>query len=141
MKVEQAVLERLLQQVEKPARYIGREWNSVVKAQADVRFALCFPDVYEIGMSHLGSRILYNVLNSRADTACERAYAPWPDMERAMRENGVPMFSLETRRPLSSFDIVGFSLLYEMCYTNILTMLDLAGIPFRSSERACRLQS
>ena len=135
MKVEQAVLERLLQQVEKPARYIGREWNSVVKAQADVRFALCFPDVYEIGMSHLGSRILYNVLNSRTDTACERAYAPWPDMERAMRENGVPMFSLETRRPLSSFDIVGFSLLYEMCYTNILTMLDLAGIPFRSSER------
>lgn len=133
--MEQAVLERLLQQVEKPARYIGREWNSVVKAQADVRFALCFPDVYEIGMSHLGSRILYNVLNSRADTACERAYAPWPDMERAMRENGVPMFSLETRRPLSSFDIVGFSLLYEMCYTNILTMLDLAGIPFRSSER------
>lgn len=133
--MEQAVLERLLQQVEKPARYIGGEWNSVVKAQADVRFALCFPDVYEIGMSHLGSRILYNVLNSRADTACERAYAPWPDMERAMRENGVPMFSLETRRPLSSFDIVGFSLLYEMCYTNILTMLDLAGIPFRSSER------
>lgn len=133
--MEQTVLERLLQQVEKPARYIGREWNSVVKAQADVRFALCFPDVYEIGMSHLGSRILYNVLNSRTDTACERAYAPWPDMERAMRENGVPMFSLETRRPLSSFDIVGFSLLYEMCYTNILTMLDLAGIPFRSSER------
>lgn len=133
--MEQAVFERLLQNVEKPARYIGGEWNSIIKEEAEVRFALCFPDVYEIGMSHLGSRILYHVLNSRQDTACERAYAPWPDMEQAMRENGVPMFSLETKRPLASFDIVGFSLLYEMCYTNILTMLDLAGIPFRAAER------
>ena len=133
--MEQAAIERLLQQVEKPARYIGGEWNSIVKPEASVRFALCFPDVYEIGMSHLGSKILYHVLNSREDTACERAYAPWPDMEKAMRENGVPMFSLETKRPLAAFDIVGFSLLYEMCYTNIFTMLELAGIPFRTADR------
>ena len=133
--MEQAAIERLLQQVEKPARYIGGEWNSIVKPDASVRFALCFPDVYEIGMSHLGSKILYHVLNSREDTACERAYAPWPDMEKAMRENGVPMFSLETKRPLAAFDIVGFSLLYEMCYTNIFTMLELAGIPFRTADR------
>lgn len=133
--MEQAAIERLLQRVEKPARYIGGEWNSIVKPEAAVRFALCFPDVYEIGMSHLGSRILYHVLNSRTDTACERAYAPWPDMEKAMRESGVPMFSLETKRPLAAFDIVGFSLLYEMCYTNIFTMLDLAGIPFRAADR------
>lgn len=133
--MEQWALERLLQNVEKPARYIGGEWNSIVKEQADVRFALCFPDVYEIGMSHMGTKILYHVLNTRADTACERVYTPWPDMEKVLRENDVPLFSLETKRSLASFDIVGFSLLYEMCYTNILTMLDLSGIPMRSADR------
>ena len=133
--MEQAALARILRGVEKPARYIGGEWNSIAKEHADVRFALCFPDVYEIGMSHLGSKILYHVLNSRAEIACERAYAPWPDMEQALRQAGVPLYSLETKRPLASFDIVGFSLLYEMCYTNILAMLDLAGIPLRAAER------
>lgn len=133
--MEQAALARILRGVEKPARYIGGEWNSIAKEHADVRFALCFPDVYEIGMSHLGSKILYHVLNSRAEIACERAYAPWPDMEQALRQAGMPLYSLETKRPLASFDIVGFSLLYEMCYTNILAMLDLAGIPLRAAER------
>ena len=121
--------------VEKPARYTGGELNMTEKTDAEIKFALCFPDVYEIGMSHLGSRILYNILNKREDTICERAYAPWPDMEAKMRENDIPMFSLETKRRLRDFDIVGFSLLYEMCYTNILTMLDLSGIHFKSAER------
>lgn len=128
--------DKLLLSVEKPARYTGGELNSIIKEQAELRFALCFPDVYEIGMSHLGSRILYEVLNSRAEIACERCFAPWPDMEKAMRSNNVPMFTLETRTPLMQCDIVGFSLLYEMCYTNILTMLDLAGIHKRSCDRA-----
>ena len=135
-RLQQTVLDRLLVQVEKPARYIGGEYNVVVKPDAAFRFALCFPDVYEIGMSHLGSRILYNVLNREPEIACERAYAPWPDMERALREAQEPLFSLETRRPLGSFDMLGFSLLYEMCYTNILTMLDCSGIPFLAKNRA-----
>ncbi len=129
------MLEELLANVEKPARYTGAEMNMVVKEDAQVHFALCFPDVYEIGMSHLGSRILYHVLNSRDDTYCERVYAPWPDMEAALRNAGMPLFSLETKRALGTFDIVGFSLLYEMCYTNILTMMNLAGIPFRTDAR------
>ena len=105
------------------------------KAESSFRFALCFPDVYEIGMSHLGSRILYEVLNKMEDVACERFFCPWTDMEEAMRKENVPLFSLETRRELKDFDVIGFSLLYEMCYTNILTMLSLAGIPFRAAER------
>lgn len=128
-------IDNLLPHVEKPARYTGGELNIIVKRDAEVRFALCFPDVYEIGMSHLGSRILYHVLNERADCVCERAFAPWPDMEKAMRESGVPMFTLETRRALSDFQIIGFSLLYEMCYTNILTMLRLSGIPVYARDR------
>lgn len=127
--------DRLLMGVEKPSRYTGAEPNMTDKKDAKLRFALCFPDVYEIGMSHLGSRILYNVLNSREDTICERVYAPWPDMEKAMRENDIPLFTLETKRPVSECHILGFSLLYEMCYTNIFTMLSLAGIPLRASER------
>lgn len=136
-----SVLSGLLKKVEKPSRYTGGELNMRIKqlvrenGEKRFRFALCFPDVYEIGMSHLGSRIVYNVLNIRDDTYCERCYAPWFDMETELRENGVPIFSLETKTPLNEFDIIGFSLLYEMCYTNILTMLDLAGIPFRSCER------
>ena len=128
-------LARLLSRVEKPARYIGGEYNMQVKEQADLRFALCFPDVYEIGMSHLGSRILYNVLNRMDGVSCERCFAPWTDMEQALVEAGEELFTLETRRPLRSFDIVGFSLLYEMCYSNVLTMLELARIPFLSRER------
>lgn len=127
----------ILQSVEKPARYTGGELNSVVKdpAEAEIRFAFCFPDVYEVGMSHLGLRILYGLLNERDDTYCERVFAPWTDMEARMRENGLPLFSLETRSPVSEFDIVGFTLQYEMSYTNILNMLDLAGIPLRRTDR------
>ncbi len=128
-------LESILPFVEKPARYTGGELNEIVKDNADFRFALCFPDVYEIGMSHLGSKILYSILNAEEDIACERAYAPWPDMEKLMREHAIPLFSLETKRPLGEFDVIGISLLYELCYTNILTMLDLSGIPFLASER------
>ena len=135
MMINQKKLDQILSRVEKPVRYTGCEWNETVKENADIRFALCFPDVYEIGMSHLGSRILYNILNMREGFACERSYAPWPDMEQAMRDADVPLFSLETKRPLKEFDIVGFSLLYEMCYTNILTMLDLSRIPFRPADR------
>ena len=99
------------------------------------RAALAFPDVYEIGMSHLGLRILYSVLNEREDMLLERCFAPWPDMEKALRDAGIPLCSLETRTPLSRFDVVGFSLQYELGFTNVLLMLDLAGIPFRSAAR------
>jgi len=133
--LNQTVLNRLLTRVEKPARYIGGEYNSIVKEHADVRFALLFPDVYEIGMSHLGSRILYHVLNSEEGVACERAFAPWPDLEQVLREEHEPLFSLETKRPLGEFDILGFSLLYEMCYTNILQMLDLSGVALLAKDR------
>ena len=128
-------MDMLLSRVEKPARYIGNEWNMERKEAFDFRFALCFPDVYEIGMSHLGSRILYRVLNDMDGVYCERCYAPWTDMEQALRELKEPLFTLETKSPLKDFDIVGFSLLYEMCYTNVLTMLDLSGIPFLAAER------
>ena len=134
--LDQTAFNRLLARVEKPARYIGGEWNSIVKQEAELRFALLFPDVYEIGMSHLGSRILYHALNRVEGIACERAFAPWPDMEQVLREEHLPLFSLETRRPLKEFDIVGFALLYEMCYTNILQMLDLSGIPLLAKDRS-----
>jgi radical SAM family uncharacterized protein/radical SAM-linked protein len=121
--------------VEKPARYVGGEYNSVVKERADVRMCLAFPDVYDIGMSHLGTKILYRVVNAEPDLALERAYTPWPDMERELRARGLPVYSLETTRSLSDFDVLGFSLQYEMTYTNVLTMLDLSGIPLRSADR------
>lgn len=133
--VEKGALTRLLMEVEKPARYMGGEWNMVKKEGENFRFALCFPDVYEIGMSHMGSRILYHVLNEMEGVACERCFCPWSDMEALLRREGMPLFSLENRLPLGSFDIVGFSLLYEMCYTNILTMLELSRIPFLAKER------
>ncbi len=133
--MDHSLLESLFDRVEKPARYTGGELNQIVKADAPIKFALCFPDVYEIGMSHLGSRILYNIINRREDALCERAYAPWPDMEVLLRENGLGAFSLETHRDLREFDIVGFSFLYEMCYTNMLTMLELSGIPFNAKDR------
>lgn len=125
----------VLKLVEKPARYMGGELNMTEKTDGEAKFALCFPDVYEIGMSHLGSRIIYNVLNKRADTVCERAFAPWVDMEKELRSRNLPVFSLETKRNLNEFDIIGFSLLYEMCYSNILMMLDLSHIPFRAADR------
>ena len=128
----------LLMSVEKPARYTGGELNMVKKdpEKVDVRFAFCFPDVYEVGMSHLGMKILYHLLNEREDTYCERVFAPWVDMEEKMREKNIFLFSLETRHPVNQFDIVGFTLQYEMSYTNILNMLDLSGIPLYSSERS-----
>ncbi len=132
-----AKVERLLCLVEKPARYSGGELGAVIKdaAKADVRFCMCFPDVYEVGMSHLGSKILYSLINARQDSWCERAFAPWVDMEEAMRKEGVPLFSIESRTPLKAFDMLGFTLQYEMSYTNILNMLDLSGIPLRAKDR------
>lgn len=133
--MDNTALDAILATVEKPARYTGGEWNMVMKQSALVHVALCFPDIYEIGMSHLGSRILYHVLNEREGVFCERVFAPWTDMEQALRNAKLPLFSLESKRPLGEFDIVGFSLLYEMCYTNILTMLDLSGIPALARDR------
>lgn len=131
------VSDRILQSVEKPSRYTGNEWNSVHKdlKDIDIRFAFCFPDVYEVGMSHLGMKILYHLLNERNDTYCERVFAPWVDMEAKMREHAIPLFALETKDPIKDFDFVGFTLQYEMSYTNIINMLDLAQVPVLSSER------
>jgi radical SAM family uncharacterized protein/radical SAM-linked protein len=132
-----ALLDSILPTVEKPARYVGGEWNSISKPSSEVhtRIALCFPDTYEIGMSHLGLKILYGLLNKHEGWAAERVYAPWPDMEARLRERDIPLLSLESYTPLNQFDIVGFSLQYELSYTNMLTMLDLAGIPLRTAER------
>lgn len=126
-----------LLKVEKPARYVGGEYNQVIKRKEDVkvRFAFCFPDIYDIGMSNLGMKILYNVLNKREDTWCERVFAPWPDFEEVMRKKNVKLYALESKDEIKDFDIVAFTLQYEMSYTNILNMLDLAGIPILSSER------
>lgn len=132
--IEAERLEKCLKKVEKPARYIGGELNSIVKEEAALRFCFCFPDVYEVGMSHLGMQILYFAMNE-TDYACERAFAPWPDMAEAMKNEAIPLYSLETKRPLSEFDVVGFTLQYEMSYTNILYMLDLSNITLLSEER------
>jgi radical SAM family uncharacterized protein len=123
--------------VEKPSRYIGGELNEVVKnpEAVDIRFAFCFPDVYEVGMSHLGMRILYHTINQREDTYCERVFAPWPDMEEQLRKNNIPLYALETKDPITNFDFLGFTLQYEMSYTNILNMIDMAGITIRAEER------
>jgi len=129
--------ETILETVEKPGRYIGGEWNSIRKDPAGIeaRIALVFPDVYEIGMSYLGQKILYDVLNRQPHLAAERVFAPWPDLEESLRKNGLPLFSLESHLPIGRFDILGFSLLYELNYSNILTVLDLGGIPFLSKDR------
>lgn len=131
------ITDDILCKVEKPSRYVGGELNQVIKNPDDVniRFAFCFPDVYEVGMSHLGTRILYHTINERKDTYCERVFTPWPDMEGLMRENDIKLFSLETKTSLDKFDMLGFTLQYEMSYTNILNMLDMSGITIRSSER------
>ena len=129
--------ERLLLSVQKPGRYSGGEINSVIKdkEKVDVRFAFCFPDTYEIGMSHLGMKILYSQFNSREDIWCERVFAPWVDFEEKMRENNIPLFALESRDSIKDFDFIGFTLQYELSYTNVLNMLDLAGVPLRSEDR------
>ena len=130
-------IENILPFVEKPARYTGGELNSVCKELKEdtVRFAFCFADLYEIGMSHLGMKILYSLLNEREDVWCERVFAPWLDMEEQMRKNDIPLYGLESMDPICDFDFLGFTLQYEMCYTNILNMLDLAKIPLLAKDR------
>lgn len=129
------IFDKLLTGAEKPSRYIGAEVNAVRKENADVRFLLAFPDTYEVGMSHLGLQILYAVLNALPGAAAERCFAPWPDRERQLRERRLPLTSLETQSPIADFDVIGFSLQYELSYTNMLTMLDLGGIPLQSDDR------
>lgn len=137
MNTKLALTDDVLLQVEKPARYIGNEVNAVYKEKEKiaVRFAMCFPDVYEIGMSHLGIQILYAMLNGYEDVWCERVYSPWPDLDRIMREQQIPLFALESQDSVKGFDFLGITLQYEMCYTNILQILDLSGIPLLARER------
>lgn len=132
-----ALNDEILLKIEKPARYIGNEVNSVMKdpAKVSIRFAMCFPDVYEIGMSHLGIQILYDMFNKREDVWCERVYSPWTDLDQIMRERKIPLFALESQDPVKEFDFLGITLQYEMCYTNILQVLDLSGIPLAAEER------
>lgn len=132
-----ALSDEILLSVEKPARYIGGEINMVKKdpSEVDIRFCMCFPDVYEIGMSHLGIQILYDMLNLRDDIYCERVYSPWVDLDKIMREQGIPLFALESQEPVRDFDFLGITLQYEMCYTNILQVLDLSGIPLKAKDR------
>ncbi len=132
-----ALDDEILLKIEKPARYIGGEVNSVMKDrnEIDIRFAMCFPDVYEIGMSHLGIQILYDMFNRMEDVWCERVYSPWTDLDAIMRQEKIPLFALESQDPIKEFDFLGITIQYEMCYTNILQILDLSGIPLLSSER------
>ena len=132
-----ALSDDILMKIEKPARYIGNEVNAVVKDKdkVSVRFAMCFPDVYEIGMSHLGIQILYDMFNSMEDVWCERVYSPWVDLDAIMRKENIPLFALESQDPIKDFDFLGITIQYEMCYTNILQVLDLAQIPLLASER------
>ena len=137
MNYKLALSDETLLSIEKPERYIGNEVNAVYKDKdkVDIRFAFCFPDVYEIGMSHLGIQILYGLFNSYPDVWCERVYSPWIDMDRLMRGQNIPLFALESQDKVRDFDFLGFTLQYEMCYTNILQVLDLSGIPLFSRER------
>ena len=132
-----ALSDEILMKVEKPARYIGNELNSIVKDKdsVDIRVAMCFPDVYEIGMSHLGIQILYDMFNKREDTWCERVYSPWSDLHKIMKEENIPLFGLESQEPIKDFDFLGITIQYEMCYTNILQVLDLAQIPLLAKDR------
>ena len=132
-----ALSDEILLSISSPARYIGNEINAVMKDKSEVavRFAMCFPDVYEIGMSHLGIQILYDMFNQRDDIWCERVYSPWPDMDKVMRDKKIPLFALESQDPVKDFDFLGITIQYEMCYTNILQILDLSGIPLEAKER------
>mgnify|MGYP005760213571 FL=1 len=132
-----ALSDEILLNIEKPARYIGGEVNSVMKDKdkVDIRFAMCFPDVYEIGMSHLGIQILYDMFNRREDVWCERVYSPWTDLDKVMREHQIPLFALESQDPVREFDFLGITIQYEMCYTNILQILELSQLPLHASER------
>ena len=132
-----ALNDEILLRIDKPARYIGNEMNSVEKnkKEVEVRFAMCFPDVYEIGMSHLGIQILYDMFNRRKDVWCERVYSPWTDLDKIMREKDIPLFALESQDPIKEFDFLGFTIQYEMCYTNILQVLELSQIPLLARDR------
>ena len=133
----EAKLDRILLKVQKPGRYVGGELNSTVKDwdKVQTRVAFVFPDIYDIGVSNVGLKILYDQINQREDALAERAYAPWLDMEELMREHGIPLYALESKQPLACFDLIGFTLPYETLYTNTLNILDLAGIPVRSADR------
>ena len=133
-----ALSDEILMQVEKPARYIGNEVNSVIKSKEDiaVRFCMCFPDIYEIGMSHLGIQVLYGMFNSWEDVWCERVYSPWTDLDRILRDRQIPLFALESQEPVKNMDFLGITLQYEMCYTNILQILELSQIPLFAKERS-----
>lgn len=132
-----ALSDEILLGIDKPARYIGNEVNSVIKdpSKVDIRFCMCFPDVYEIGMSHLGIQILYDMFNKREDIYCERVYSPWPDLHKIMKEQEIPLFALESQEPVKDFDFLGITIQYEMCYTNILQIIDLAQIPLLAKDR------
>ena len=132
-----ALNDEILLSIQQPARYIGGEVNMVNKdpKKVDVRFAMCFPDVYEIGMSHLGIQILYDMFNRRDDVYCERVYSPWTDLDKLMREKNIPLFAVESQDPVKDFDFLGITLQYEMCYTNILQILDLSHIPLHAEDR------
>ena len=132
-----ALNDETLLSIQQPARYIGGEFNMVQKDpdKVDIRFAMCFPDVYEIGMSHLGIQILYSMFNDREDIYCERVYSPWMDLDPIMREQNIPLFTLETQEPVKNFDFLGITLQYEMCYTNVLQVLELSRIPLHACER------
>ena len=135
--IKLALSDEILMKIDKPARYIGNELNSVKKRPetVSIRFVMCFPDVYEIGMSHLGIQILYDMFNKRQDVWCERVYSPWPDLHKIMKEEEIPLFSLESQEPVKNSDFLGITLQYEMCYTNVLQILDLSGIPLSACER------
>ena len=132
-----ALSDEVLMSVDKSARYIGHEVNSIVKDldKIDIRFCMCFPDVYEVGMSHIGIQILYEMFNRREDTYCERTYSPWPDLDKLMREKNIPLFAMESQDPIKVFDFLGITLQYEMCYTNVLQILDLSQIPLMAKDR------
>ena len=133
MRIDERKLDRILTTVQKPARYVGGEYNSIIKDWSDpkilTRVALAFPDVYDLGMSNLGLAILYDLLNQRQDVLAERVYVPWPDMEARMRAVEMPIYALESKRELRDFDLIGISLPYEQLYTNVLTLLDMGGMP------------
>ena len=132
-----ALSDEILLKISQPARYIGGEVNMVKKdpSKVAVRFAMCFPDVYEIGMSHLGIQILYDMFNRRDDVYCERVYSPWMDLDPIMREQKIPLFAVESQDPIKKFDFLGITIQYEMCYNNILQVLDLSGIPMLAADR------